>query len=187
VRNAAKRLKKDMEFMSSKKFKSKCRLVKKSHFTRNRKMPLPNLILTALFRKGRSLKIELKEFSSKLKQPKISKPGYLKQRLKLNPQSFLDVARFHAKQFYDDNKVKKRKGYLIFSCDGGDLNIPSTPENIKLFHDSSKRGYYPRPQAGFSCVFDVLNRQICDCAVSYCKTRERIEALSHIKKRRNYW
>jgi hypothetical protein len=158
--------------------------MKKSHFTRTRKMPLSKLILTTLFRKGRSLKIELKDFAAKFRQPKISKPGYLKQRMKLNPQSFLEVARFHAKQFYKDKtNVKTYKGHLVLSCDGSDLNVPSTTENKEKFHESTKRGHYPRPQAGISCLFDVLNRQICDCAVSYTKTSERAEAISHIKKR----
>jgi hypothetical protein len=57
VRNAAKRLENDMKFMSSDKFKNDCRLVKKSHFTRNRKMPLPKLILATLFRKKEVLKL----------------------------------------------------------------------------------------------------------------------------------
>jgi hypothetical protein len=173
-----------MELMGSSEFIKRCRLLKESHFTRNRKMPLYKVILTTLFRKGRSLKIELKDFCKKLKAPEISKVGYLKQRMKLNPKSFLEVARFHAKQFYRDKSlVKTYKGHLILACDGSALNVPSTPENKEKFHESSKRGHYPRPQAGFSCLFDVMNRQICDCAVSYNKTSERSEALWHIKKR----
>ena len=184
MRNSSARLTQDMELMSSKGFQNRCRFLKYSHFTRNRKMPLYKLILTTLFRKGRSLKIELKEFSKKLRNAEISKPGYLKQRMKLNPLSFLEVARFHAKQFYKDkSRVKTYKGHLILSCDGTDLNVPSTPENKEIFHDASKHRHYPRPQAGISCLFDVLNRQICDFAVSYNKIRERIEAVSHIKKR----
>ena len=186
MRNSTYRLKKDIELMGSQSFQNRCRYLKRWHFTRNRKMPLGKLILTTLFRKGRSLKIELKEFSKRLKNTEISKVGYLKQRMKLNPQAFLEVAQFHAKQFYKDKiKLRKYKGYLIFACDGSDMNIPSTPENRRKFHDSTKHGKYPHPQAGFSCIFDVLNRQICDCAVSYNKTSERIEALLHIKKRRN--
>ena len=170
--------------MSTENFKNRCRLKKATHFTRKRKMPLSKLILTTLFRKGRSLKIELKEFAKKFKDSRISKPGYLKQRLKLNPLAFLDVAFFHAKQFYGSSKiVKKYKGYLIFACDGADLNIPSTIENNKLFQNSARYEYLPRPQAGFSCLFDVLNRQICDCAVTFNKLNERQEFLLHIKKR----
>jgi hypothetical protein len=99
-----------MEMIGSEDFQNGCRFLKHSHFTRNRKMPLHKLILTTLFRKGRSLKIELKEFSIRLKRNEISKVGYLKQRMKLNPQSFLEVARFHAKQFYRDGiRVKQCK------------------------------------------------------------------------------
>jgi hypothetical protein len=147
-------------------------------------MPLQKLILTTLFRKGKSLKFELKEFSARLGKAEISKAGYLKQRMKLNPQSLLEVARFHAKQFYKDRtRVKTYKGHLILACDGSDLNVPSTPENKENFRDSSSRGSHPRPQAGISCLFDVLNRQICDCATSCNNTNERREAISHIKKR----
>lgn len=183
MRNLSQRLKKDMELMASEDFQNRCRFLKHSHFTRNRKMPLCKLILTTLFRKGRSLKIELKEFSARLSSNEISKAGYLKQRMKLNPQSFLEVARFHAKQFYRDRtRVKTYKEHLILACDGSDLNVPSTPQNREKFHESSKHGHYPRPQAGISCLFDVLNRQFCDCAVSYNKISERTESISHIKK-----
>lgn len=183
MRNSSQRLKADIKLMESKKFQDNCRLLKQSHFTRNRKMPLYKLILTTLFRKGRSLKIELKEFASRLGNSEISKVGYLKQRMKLNPYSFLEIARFHSKQFYKDKiRVKTYKGHLILACDGSDLNVPSTLENKEKFHNSSKRGGYPRPQAGISCLFDVLNHQVCDCVVSYNKTSERAEAISHIKK-----
>jgi hypothetical protein len=95
--------------MASERFQNVCRL-KRAHFTRKRKMPLQKLILTTLFRKGRSLKIGLKEFSAKLEKVEISKVGYLKQRLKLNPISFLELARFYAKQFYKDRiRVKTYK------------------------------------------------------------------------------
>lgn len=184
MRNSTTRLTHLLKLMASGSFQNKCRFLKTSHFTRKRKMPLHKLILTTLFRKGRSLKIELKEFSAKLGKVEISKVGYLKQRLKLNPVSFLELARFYANQFYKDRmQLKTYKGHLVLACDGSDLNIPSTPENRELFHESSKHGHYPRPQAGFSCLFDVLNRQICDCTVSHTKTSERAEALAHIKKR----
>jgi hypothetical protein len=183
VRGFALRIAKCIATVSSETFHAECR-TNASHFTRTRKMPLTTLVLTTLFRKGRSLRIELKDFAEKLKSPAISKAGYLKQRLKLNPSSFLCLARFHAKQFYRAGpNIKTFKGHLVLACDGGDLNIPSTPENIKKFHNASKKKGRPRPQAGISCMFDVLNRQICDASISYTKASERVEALSHIKKR----
>ena len=62
-------------------------------------------ILTVLFRKGRTLHMELRGFKKifALKEA-ISKVGYLKQRLKLNPAAFLELARYHAKNFYRDTE-----------------------------------------------------------------------------------
>ena len=117
MRNSSPRLTRLLKLMASEGFQNKCRFLKISHFTRKRKMPLHKLLLTTLFRKGRSLKIELKEFSAKLGKVEISKVGYLKQRIKLNPMSFLELARFYAKQFYKDRmRVKTYKGHLVGNC-----------------------------------------------------------------------
>jgi hypothetical protein len=146
-------------------------------------MPLAILVLTTLFRKGRSLKIELKDFSVKFKVPIISKVAYHKQRMKLNPLCYYELARQYAKLFYRSNtNTKTFKGCLVLACDGGDLNLPSTPENLEKFHNSSVRKGRPRPQAGISCLFDVLNRQICDTVITENKIGERSSALLHIKK-----
>lgn len=172
--------------ITTEKFKALCRFKNPMHFTRSRKMPLAILVLTTLFRKGRSLKMELKDFAAKFKVPIISKVAYHKQRMKLNPLCYYELARRYAKLFYTSSaNVKTFKGYLLLACDGGDINVPSTPENIEKFHNSSKRQSRPRPQAGISCLFDVLNRQICDTVISECKISERSAAFLHIKKRRN--
>lgn len=78
-------------------------------------MSLDNLMLSVLFRKGRTLHMELRSFKILLAlKDTISKVGYLKQRLKLNPVAFLALARHHAESFYNDTKmVKKKNGYLI--------------------------------------------------------------------------
>ena len=167
-------------------FKTLCRFKNPMHFTRNRKMTLAILVLTVLFRKGRSLKVELKDFAAKFKSPIISKVAYHKQRMKLNPLCYYELFRYCARLFYkSSSNIKTFKEHLILACDGGDLNVPSTPENIEIFHNSSKRQSRPRPQAGISCLFDVLNRQICDAMITEGKISERSSALLHIKKRRN--
>ena len=37
-----------------------------------------------------------------LKIKEFSKPGYLKQRMKLNPDAFLDLYHYHNKNFYSE-------------------------------------------------------------------------------------
>ena len=72
--------------------------------------------------------MELRCFSKILAlKEAISKVGYLKQRLKLNPFAFLALARYHAKSFYQDPEmVKKKNNYLILAADGSAINIPTT-------------------------------------------------------------
>jgi hypothetical protein len=88
-------------------------------------MSLDNLMLSVLFRKGRTLQMELRSFIKLLAlKDTISKVGYLKQRLKLNPIAFLVLARHHAENFYKDtHMVKKKNGYLVLAVDGSLINI----------------------------------------------------------------
>ena len=90
MKHSQKRTFMDIEKMSSDEFKAFCRLGNKNHFTRIRKMPLQDLLFTMINRKGLTLALELRNYM-KLAHPgvSISKPGYLKQRMKLNPDAFL--------------------------------------------------------------------------------------------------
>lgn len=175
---------KDIEMMKSEVFVEKCKIIKKSHFTRKRKMPLYNLLLSILFRKGRTLYMELKEFKKKFgMKVSISKAGYLKQRFKLNPQVFKTLAIYHAKQFYlDRESVKLWKGHLILAVDGTSLNVPLTRKNVDTYGNASKHGQKERPQIGLSCLYDVINRMIIDMNIGNCKLNERKEAIGHINK-----
>ena len=51
-------------------------------------------------RKGLTLKLELRGYMN-ISHPgtQISKPGYLKQRMKLNPAAFVDLYQFHNRNY----------------------------------------------------------------------------------------
>ena len=171
-----------MALMSTDKFIEKCRAFNERHFTRKRKMPINNLLLSVLFRKGRTSYMELRYFKKlfKMKTP-ISKPGYHKQRMKLNPEAFKMLAQHHAYQFYNDpSAVQYYKEHLILAEDGTSLNVPLTEENLNIYGDVSKNGARGRPQIGISCLFDVLNRVIIDMNPLQGKFNERTEAILHI-------
>jgi len=139
VRNSSKRLFADVSFMTENRFIEKCRLLKKSHFTRQRKMPINHLLLSILFRKGRTLYMELRSFKKIFKtKTQISKPGYLKQRMKLNPKALKILAKHHAQQFYTDvAAIQTFKSHLILAADGTSLNVPLTEENLILNTDKN--------------------------------------------------
>jgi hypothetical protein len=163
-------------------FVNLCRALKETHFTRIRKMSLDNLMLSVLFRKGRTLHMELRSFKKLLAlKDTISKVGYLKQRLKLNPVAFLGLARHHAENFYKDTQmVKKKNGYLVLAADGSAMNIPTTEENLTTYGNASKRNAKPQAQLSISCLYDTINKMIVDCSINRWKFSEREQALLHI-------
>ena len=66
-------------------------------------MPLTDLLFTMINRRGITLSLELRNYM-KTAHPgiEISKPGYLKQRTKLNPLAFYELYRHHNRNFYTD-------------------------------------------------------------------------------------
>lgn len=161
-----------------------CKAIKDSHFTRNRKLPLHQLLLSILSRKGRTLTMEIRSFIKSIKSKiSISKPGYLKQRQKLNPEVFLELSDFHVRNFYQDTTMVQRlKGYLILAVDGSSVNVPNTLQNVELYGNASHKNAKPQAQLGISCLFDVLNKMIIDCTINKWKFSERNQALLHIDK-----
>jgi len=153
----------DISRMESDPFAGICRNGKDGFFTRNRKMPLGDLLLTMINRKGLTLTLELRNYMN-IAHPgeSISKPGYLKQRMKLNPDAFLDLYHFHNKNFYSQPGFSTRKGYLVLAADGSDINIPTTKETLEMFGSASRKNTKPQAQIGLGCIYDVLNRMILE-------------------------
>lgn len=176
----------DMIYSKTIGFINICKMLSKEHFTRVRKMPLKSLLLTVLFRKGRTLQMELRAFKKLLAlKESISKVGYLKQRTKLNPLAFLVLAKHHAQNFYTDSEiVRKKNGYLILAIDGSAMNIPTTDENIALYGNASSKNVKTQAQLGLSCLYDTINKMVIDSSINRFKFSEREQALFHIDNMR---
>jgi len=78
----------DIDTMQNDEYASVCRIAENT-FIRSRKMPLQDLLLTMINRRGLTLTLELRNYM-KTAHPgtEILKLGYLKQRMKLNPDAF---------------------------------------------------------------------------------------------------
>lgn len=153
----------DISKINSDEFKVFCRSGKDNYFIRNRKMPLPDLLLTMINRKGLTLTLELRNYM-KTAHPgsSISKPGYLKQRMKLNPDAFLELYKYHNRNFYSESGFLTYNGYIILAADGSDINIPTTDETLKLYGTASRKNTKPQAQIGLGCIYDVMNRMILE-------------------------
>lgn len=88
MRKSGARIKSDIARIHSGLFADLCRNGRQNVFVRNRKMPLDDLAFSMINRKGLTLKLELRGYMD-ISHPgvRISKPGYLKQRMKLNPET----------------------------------------------------------------------------------------------------
>jgi hypothetical protein len=149
---------------------------------RNRKLPGFNIVPAIISNKGRSMKMELLDLKSMgVTNGGISMAGYHKQRLKLDPEGILFIARHHAAQIYadDEHEPMAYKGYLVLACDTTKVNVPTTKETLDTFGDASGVGR-SQAQAGLSCLYDVLNRQVLDASIGRASMDERGAFIGHI-------
>ena len=149
-------------------------------FTRRRKLPRESLVASVLARKGRTLSIELREIEREFGMAgPISKTGYLKARMKLNPLALRELARRHAAGVYADGDFRTYKGMVVVAIDGSTANVPTTAETLALWGTSSSNG---RLQAamGISGAYDPLTRQILDATANRCSFNERAEVPKHL-------
>ena len=139
----------------------------------NWKMPLTDLMFTMINRRGITLSLELRNYM-KTAHPgmEISKPGYLKQRMKLNPLAFYELYRHHNRNFYADPGFSHFHGYLVLAADGSGINIPTTRETLETFGTSSRKGTKPQASIGLGCLYDVMNRMILESDCCKCKFDE---------------
>ena len=177
---AAARIGRDVALIGADEFTARCR-TSPAAFTRRRKMPAGLLVESVVARKGRTLKIELREFSREVGMgDPISAPGYLKAREKLNPEALLHLARHHAANVYSDGDFDTYKGMLLVAIDGSTANVPTTPETLDRYGNSSGSG---KGQAtlGVSGAFDVLNRQILGMTINRGSFDERAQVPAHLE------
>ena len=175
----------DMAHVATRAFAAVCRGTNAAAFTRERKLPLVGLIHAILCRKGRSLALELREFMAHFHPgQEISKPGYLKRRMLLDPEAFRFLIRNHNRNFYADGFGHSFHGRLVLAVDGSNVLIPSTQENIETYGTSGRKGSKPQAALGLSCVHDVLNRMIVGADVFRSSFDERAaarEQLAHVR------
>lgn len=185
MRKSGTRIRSDIGRIHSDDFIGMCRNGKPNVFVRNRKMPADDLAFSMINRKGLTLKPELRGYMN-ISHPgiQISKPGYLKQRMKLNPEAFIDLYQFHNRNFYSDPDAELYtfNGFLVLAVDGSDINIPTTPETVALYGDASVRGGKPCAQIGLGCLYDALNRMILDASCNRVKFNEMAVAEAQIAR-----
>ena len=96
-------------------------------FSRKRKMPVDDLIISALSRKGLSTAMDIFDYYEEKKtNDVISKQAYLKQRKKLNYKVFTHLNQSYLKNFYGYiTQNELFNGYLVMAIDGSKAEVPA--------------------------------------------------------------
>ena len=157
-------------------------------FTRNRKMPLKDILLCCLSKKGLTTIFELRNyFRQKEAWPmQLSVQGYLQQRRRLNPKVFSYLNSEYLKDFYRSDEVELWNGYLLLAIDGSKAEVPNSRENRERFGKSNNQhSQTGQVRALVSGMYDVLNRFYLDIEIEHISISENELAkqnLSHLKE-----
>jgi hypothetical protein len=151
-------------------------------WTRQRNMPLHDILTCTLAKKGLSTVMEVRQYFQaveKLEQT-VSKQDYLKQRQNLNPEAFRILNRNYLKRFYEGQEAETWRGYLVTAADGSRAEVPNSRENRRVYGESVNKYGNAVARANVSALHDVFNRFLLDIGMHHYRDSEIEEARAHI-------
>lgn len=185
IKYGYKGLNKIRDKIQSKELKEKGRKNLKD-FTRKRKMDFEKLIHYILNKKGLCTNMEINNFFNKINEDTdMSAQALLDQRLKLNPEVFVDLNNEYLQGFYEEYKytdVKTYKGYILKAIDGSDFELPNTNKIREKYGQVSSKSGETIPRSSVSMCYDLLNEYILDVVPEKYRTSEIEMAKKHIQK-----
>ena len=156
----------------------------KNTFSRKRKLPLKDMLLCCLSKKGLTTTFELRNYFREKGDlsMQLSIQGYLQQRKRLNPEIFPYLNRNYLMDFYHSDEPKLWKGYLLIAIDGSKVEVPNSKENRETFGNSgnqhSKTG---QVRALVSGMYDILNHFYLDIEIEHISVSENELAKRNLK------
>ncbi len=158
------------------------RLNNKAAFTRNRDLPLPDLVVCMINMISLTTCIELyKYFTNILKRKVVSKQAFSLARGYLNHKVFIKFNNILLEEYYKED-YKTYKDYLVFACDGTGLELPSVKEFIDEFGcPSNQNGKTGRPVGRSSILYDINNEIIIDGILDKHGSNEKRMFLQHLE------
>ena len=156
----------------------------KNTFSRKRKLPLKDMLLCCLSKKGLTTAFELRNYFKEKGDfsMQLSIQGYLQQRKRLNPEIFPYLNRNYLMDFYHSDEPKLWNGYLLIAIDGSKAEVPNSKENRETFGNSgnqhSKTG---QVRALVSGMYDILNHFYLDIEIEHISVSENELAKRNLK------
>jgi hypothetical protein len=154
-----------------------------SSWTRHRNMPLEDILLCTLGKKGLSTQMEIRHHFQEMEKAEqtVSKQDYLRQRQKLNPAVFKILNRNYLKRFYGGQEALLWHGHLVMAADGSRAEIPNSEENRQVYGESINKYGKQAARANLSVVHDVFNRFLLDIGMHHYRSSEIEDAKAHIE------
>lgn len=151
-------------------------------FTRKRKMPADDIIISILSRKGLTTSMDILDyFDEKGSGESVSKQAYLKQRKKLNYEVFSYLNTSYLQNFYGELAAEDLyKGYLVLAVDGSKGEVPASKENAAAF--GTRDGESGVVRALVSCINDVFNKFTLDMQLGSIYDSETELAVANIMR-----
>jgi len=152
-------------------------------WSRQRDMPLHDIIICTLAKKGLSAAMEVMQYFKAIgkEEQTISKQGYLQQRQKLNPEAFTMLNRNYFKRFYDGEEAICWNGHLVLAVDGSRAEVPNSAENRKEYGVCTNLHGEAVARANVNALYDVYNRFLINIVIGQYNTSEIEEAKAHIR------
>ena len=150
----------------------------KRDFTRDRKLPLREMISILLCMEGGSLTNELLRYF-KCSKHTASSSAFIQQRQKIKESAFPSLFDLFVK---NTDKDRLYKGYRLLAADGSDIQIPTNPNHADSYFPGAN-GQKPYNLLHLDAVYDLLQRTYLDAAVCGRKKADERGALCNMVDR----
>ena len=131
-------------------------------FTRDRALNFVVIFMLILKKSIKSLQLALNElFIHKNINVIVSASAYTQARKKFKHTAFIELNDDTIDIYYEDDDIKRWKGYRCLGVDGSKIILPNTEEIKKEFGEIKITSQYVNGTytcALFECCYDVLNR-----------------------------
>lgn len=151
-------------------------------FSRNRKIPLKDLLLMLLTMEAECIKEELYHYFGRSTDAP-SKAAFYKQRKKLRP----DALRFLLLSF--NQKCRKhlfKNKYSLIACDGSAVDIFRNPNDPDTFFEPNGKSTKGFNQIHINALYSVLDKKFIDLLVQPSRKRNEYSAFCQLVYQVNY-
>lgn len=145
-------------------------------FSRNRKIPLKDLLLMLLTMEAECIKEELYHYFGRSTDAP-SKAAFYKQRKKLRP----DALRFLLLSF--NQKCRKhlfKNKYSLIACDGSAVDIFRNPNDPDTFFEPNGKSTKGFNQIHINALYSVLDKKFIDLLVQPSRKRNEYSAFCQL-------